>query len=72
MSDSILEPVKSRLPLKNLAGALLFSVFLGPIGLLYASTLGGTVMIFLSFFALSNQLFIAIGIFWLVSCIWKK
>jgi sorbitol-specific phosphotransferase system component IIBC len=63
--------VKPILPFKNLAGALLFSVFLGPIGLLYASTLGGIVMIIVGLVVLSSKLGVPILLVWLGSCIWS-
>ncbi len=59
------------LPFKNLAGALLFSVFLGPIGLLYASTVGGVVMIILGFIVVSSLLPVPIILVWLASCVWS-
>ena len=33
--------IKPSLPLKSVATALLFSVLLGPVGLLYSSVIGG-------------------------------
>ena len=62
---------KVRLPLKSVAGALLFSVFLGPIGLLYASSLGGIVMIVLGLIVLSSKLWVPILLTWVGSCIWS-
>jgi len=59
------------LPLKNLAVALLFSVFLGPVGLLYASTIGGVMMIILGAIMVHGMLFIPIAMVWLISCIWS-
>ena len=59
------------LPFKNLAVALLFSVFLGPVGLLYASTVGGVVMIVLGFIVVSSMLPVPIILVWLGSCIWS-
>lgn len=59
------------LPLKNLAAALLFSVFLGPVGLLYATTVGGVVMIVLGFIVASSMLPVPIILVWLASCIWS-
>jgi hypothetical protein len=66
------------LPLKSVAGALLFSVILGPVGLLYATTWGGAVMILL-FIAVIQQMFVVGAakylstaiLLWLVSCIWS-
>lgn len=60
-----------RLPFKNLAVSLLFSIFLGPVGLLYASTLGGTIMIVLGFIGVCLGQFVTVSIIWLFSCIWS-
>lgn len=58
-----------RLPLKNVAVALLFCAFLGPVGLLYSSTIAGIVMILLGFFVI-HQNFIGLFILiWLISCV---
>lgn len=56
-------------PYKSVAGALLFSVILGPVGLLYSSLLGGVILIVLCFAAVSSKLFVALGVFWLASCV---
>jgi hypothetical protein len=69
MSDT--EKKSLQLPFKSVAGALLFSVILGPVGLLYASTLGGAVMIFLIFAVITNHLFVAAVLLWLISCVWS-
>lgn len=61
---------KLILPFKSVAGALLFSVVLGPVGLLYSSLWGGVIMITLCFAALSDKLNTAAMVFWIVSCIW--
>jgi hypothetical protein len=60
-----------QLPFKSVAGALCFSVFLGPVGLLYASTLGGIMMILLAFVSISGKLFVTLSIVWLVCCVWS-
>ena len=57
------------LPLKSLAGALLFAVLLGPIGLLYASSVGGITMIVLGFIAACSKLPIPIALVWIGSSI---
>jgi hypothetical protein len=62
---------QSKLPLKSIAGALLFSVILGPIGLLYASTLGGIVMIVIGFIAVCCKFPVPVILVWLISCIWS-
>jgi hypothetical protein len=59
------------LPLKSVAGALLFSVLLGPVGLLYASTLGGALMIFLTFTVVTHQFYNSAVLLWLISCVWS-
>jgi hypothetical protein len=60
-----------RLPFKSVAVALLFSVFLGPLGLLYASTFGGTIMIVLAFIGICIHKFVTVSIIWLCACIWS-
>lgn len=60
-----------RLPLKSVAGALWFSVLLGPVGLLYASSLGGIVMIFLALVVFSAKYLVPKILVWLISCIWS-
>lgn len=61
----------SGLPYKSVAGALLFSVILGPVGLLYSSFWGGVLLITLGVFVLANQ-FLFVGLLiWLSSCIWS-
>lgn len=59
------------LPLKNLATALLFSVFLGPVGLLYASTAGGITMIILGCIVASSLYLVPMILVWLTSCVWS-
>lgn len=56
---------------KSVAGALLFSVILGPVGLLYASFWGGLFMIALSIFTISNQFYFVTFLVWLTCCIWS-
>ncbi|HSW93969.1 MAG TPA: hypothetical protein VLJ15_06435 [Gammaproteobacteria bacterium] len=58
------------LPLKSVAVALLFCVFLGPIGLLYATLTGGILMLVLGFFALRAKLMALAILIWLLCCIW--
>jgi hypothetical protein len=62
---------KPSLPMKSVAGALLFSVFLGPVGLLYASSLGGVIMISLGFIVTSLSLPVAMALVWVGSSIWS-
>lgn len=61
---------KPTLPFKSVALTLLFTVILGPVGLLYATLLGGVVMIVLGFFIVCTKLMIPIILVWLISCIW--
>lgn len=60
-----------RLPFKSLAGALLFSLFFGPIGLLYATTVGGVVMLVLGIAIIPTKLPVPIAIVWVGCCIWS-
>ncbi len=64
-------PKIAVLPFKNLAVALLFSVFLGPVGLLYASTVGGIVMIILGAIMVNSLLPVPIILVWVTSCVWS-
>ncbi|VVC76276.1 hypothetical protein AQUSIP_15850 [Aquicella siphonis] len=59
------------LPYKSVAAALLFSVILGPVGLLYASFWGGLFMILISLFVVSNKFFFITLLIWLACCIWS-
>jgi len=71
MSDIEQKKQKVTLPFKSVAGALWFSVLLGPVGLLYSTVLGGTMMIALCFVAVSIKTYVTATIFWLMSCIWS-
>lgn len=63
---------KPTLPFKSVAGALLFGLFLGPIGLLYASTLGGLIMLVVNVLVLPTKLPMPIILVWFViPCIWS-
>lgn len=62
---------KKTLPLKNVAGALLFSVILGPVGLLYATSLGGIIMIVIGFIVACSKFIVPIVMVWLICCIWS-
>lgn len=59
------------LPFKSVAAALLFTVILGPVGLLYSSVIGGIIMIFLGFVVLSSWLIVPITMVWVISCVWS-
>jgi hypothetical protein len=69
MSTYTSSPVTS-LPLKSMAIALLFTVVLGPVGLLYASFWGGAILSILGIFIVSAQLIYPIVFLWVISCIW--
>jgi hypothetical protein len=60
-----------RLPYKSVAGALLFGVFLGPLGLLYGSYWGGFMMIFITLYMVKFKFYFLLVLCWLVSCIWN-
>lgn len=66
-----MQELKSHLPFKNLAGALLFTIFLGPLGLLYASSLGGIIMIILGFITACSKLIVPNIFVWIGSSIWS-
>ncbi|MHB1947101.1 MAG: hypothetical protein ACYCQI_03170 [Gammaproteobacteria bacterium] len=70
MMEQTSQKFKPMLPFKSVAGALLFSALLGPVGLLYSSVRGGVVMIILGFIVLSSQLFVPIALVWVGSTIW--
>lgn len=59
------------LPFKSVAGALLFSAILGPVGLLYSSFAGGVMMIVLGVLTIRAQLLGLAIVVWLVCCIWS-
>ena len=59
------------LPLKHLAGALLFTVFLGPVGLLYATELGGIVMIVIGLVMATSKMVLPVFLVWIVCCVWS-
>lgn len=59
-----------RPPFKSVAGALLFTAVLGPVGLLYASFWGGFWMILLGIIVVSSKMMFPNILLWLVCCIW--
>lgn len=61
---------QTMLPYKSVAVALIFSVILGPVGLLYSSYWGGFVMILLGVGVVSSKMIFPIILIWLVSCVW--
>jgi hypothetical protein len=68
---AIQDSVKPLLPFKNLAGALLFTIFFGPLGLLYASSLGGIVMLILGFITVCSKMLVPVIFVWISSSIWS-
>jgi hypothetical protein len=56
---------------KSVAVALLFSVILGPVGLLYASFWGGVAMIVLGVVVVSSKLLFPIILLWIICCVWS-
>lgn len=70
MLDTKQPPFLSR-PGKSVAGALLFTALLGPVGLLYASFRAGVFMIIVGIVVFSNKFFFPIILFWLICCIWS-
>lgn len=60
-----------QLPYKSVAVALLFSVVLGPVGLLYASFWGGFTMILVAIIVFSAKYFFPILLVWIMCCIWS-
>jgi len=57
------------LPFKSVAVALLFCVFLGPIGVLYTSVISGIIMIFLGLLLIRAKLLGLLILLWLISCV---
>lgn len=60
----------SHRPYKNTAAALIFSVIMGPVGLLYASLRGGVIMILLGLGVLAFHNLFSLMLFWLACSIW--
>ncbi len=71
MTDIQQTNLKPVMPFKSVAVALLFSAALGPVGLLYATSLGGIIMIILGFIIVCTKLIVPIIMVWLGSCIWS-
>jgi hypothetical protein len=63
--------LKPHLPFKNLAGALLFTVFLGPLGLLYASSFGGILMLIFGFITVCSKMIVPVIFVWIGSSVWS-
>jgi hypothetical protein len=60
----------SALPYKSVAASLLFTVVLGPVGLLYASFWGGIIMVLAAIVVLSSKLIFPSILLWVICCIW--
>lgn len=60
----------SLLPYKSSAVALLFTLFCGPIGLLYASLWGGVLMSIVGIVVLGSGMHGPMILFWLICNIW--
>ena len=60
----------AQIPFKSIAAALMFSVVLGPVGLLYSSFWGGFLMILVGIVVFSSRLFFPILLVWVFSCVW--
>lgn len=58
------------LPFKSVAAALLFCVFLGPLGLLYASFWGGFFMTMIGMVVVKAHMVFPIILLWVVCSIW--
>lgn len=58
------------LPFKSVATALVFTVVLGPLGLLYSSFRGGILMLLIGLIVLSSKLMFPIILLWVTCCIW--
>lgn len=63
--------IQVGLPYKSVAIALLFSVLLGPIGLLYGSFWGGFAMVFVGLVVISSKYMLPVILLWLICCIWN-
>ncbi len=58
-----------QLPFKSTAVALIFTVLLGPVGLLYASYWGGIIMFCIATVVFSNKFFFPCLITWVICSI---
>lgn len=58
------------LPFKSVATALVFTVILGPLGLLYSSFRGGIAMLLLGLVVISSKLMFPIIVLWVACCVW--
>lgn len=58
------------LPLKSVGVALLYTVILGPLGLLYASIRGSLVMLLAALVVISGHYWFLTLLVWIISCVW--
>jgi hypothetical protein len=63
--------MKLEMPYKSLGVALLFSIFFGPLGLLYSSVRGGIMMVLVAFVVISSHFAVPIILMWISCCIWS-
>lgn len=63
------QPIYS-LPFKSVAISLLFTVFLGPVGLLYGSFIGGLMMIICIVAAFCARFLFIVLMLWMLCCVW--
>lgn len=61
----------AALPFKSVAAALIFSVLLGPVGLLYASLWGGMMMIMIAIIVACSKVLFPMMLVWVASCVWS-
>lgn len=66
----LLPIMKQSYPYKSVAVSLLFTVILGPVGLLYASFWGGLLMILIGLVVVSSLFPFPIILLWIGCCIW--
>jgi hypothetical protein len=59
------------LPYKNLAVGLVFTILLGPLGLLYASFWGGVILMPLAIYTIFNQFYALALLIWIACCMWS-
>ena len=62
-------PSINKLPYKSLSIALLFCIFFGPVGLLYASFWGGIIMLLIGLVVFSSKLFFPSLVVWVICAI---
>jgi hypothetical protein len=62
--------MREFLPFKSPAAALLFSLLLGPIGLLYASFWGGVIMLVVGAIIITTRFIYSIILMWLICVVW--